>query len=269
MFSNSPPIPAAAPQPMGRWAQHLLTGLHHTFAMIGAIVLALALLWISAPQLRLMGMQHWAHWFQSQKLSVLGIPAQIALPSVFDSEKIAPQEDQAAVTDWLSRKYKVAPKILGPLVNTAYAHAAELELAPTLILAVIAVESRFNPFAKNPAGAQGLMQISTDKYAQIYELFGGKTAALDPNTNIRIGTRLLKVKIDSAQGSVAEALKDYASTNEEQLDAYVEKVLMEQARLQWVSQGKRVPFAFRPQGMEIAQWSSTPPSGTGDPWKKL
>jgi hypothetical protein len=268
MFSNQLSLPEA-PLPMGRWAKPLLSGLHHTFAMVGVVVLAAIMLWVSAPNVRLLGMQHWAHWFQSQKLTLLGLPNQIALPSLFDSAAPASSEDQEAVAEWLSRKYKVAPKVLGPLVSTAYTRASELGLDPTLILAVIAVESRFNPFAKNPAGAQGLMQISMDNDNQIYELFGGKAAALDPDTNIRLGTRLLKTKIEQAHGSVVDALRNYSSTSQEQMDQYVDRVLMEQSRLQWVTQGKRVPFSYWPQGLDIAQWPSTSWAASEQPWKKL
>jgi hypothetical protein len=267
MFSNKQAAPAS-PLPLWRWAKQLTNGLHHTFAMVGMIVLALLMLWISAPDLRLIGMQRWAHWFQGQKLTLLGMPNQLALPNIFAEHRPSFSEDQEAVTDWLGRKYKVAPKVLAPLVSTAYTHAFDLGLDPTLVLAVIAVESRFNPFAKNPAGAQGLMQISMDNDEQIYELFGGKAAALDPDTNIRIGTRLLKAKIELAQGSVMDALKTYSSTSQDQLDQYVEKVLMEQSRLQWVTQGKRVPFAYWPQGLDVGQWPSTPWSAD-ERWKKL
>jgi soluble lytic murein transglycosylase-like protein len=267
MFSHKQAV-HAAPSPLWRWTKQLTSGLHHTFAMVGTIALASLMIWISAPDLRLMGMQRWAHWFQSQKLTLLGMPNQLALPNMFAKDGQAFEGDQEAVTDWLSRKYKISPKVLAPLVSTTYTQALDLGLDPTLVLAVIAVESRFNPYAKNPAGAQGLMQISMDNDEQIYELFGGKAAALDPSTNIRIGTHLLKTNIEQAHGSVMDALKTYSSTSQGQLDQYAEKVLMEQSRLQWVTQGKRVPFAYWPQGLDVGQWPSAPWSAD-ERWKKL
>jgi soluble lytic murein transglycosylase-like protein len=61
-------------------------------------------------------------------------------------------------------------RALGALVAEAYEIGTRTKLDPTLILAVMAVESGFNPFAQSPVGAQGLMQVMTgvhsDKYAR-------------------------------------------------------------------------------------------------------
>jgi Transglycosylase SLT domain len=253
---------------LGRWLGQIFSGLHNTFALVGVLVLAVTTFWASAPEVRLQGIQQWAFWTQSQKLAVLGVPHALTLHKTFDQEVSTRLQDQEAVTDWLSRKYKVSPKVLAPLVSTSYNHALSLGMDPTLILAVMAVESRFNPFAKNAAGAQGLMQISAENDAQIYDLLGGQAAALDPSTNIRIGSRLLKLHIERAQGSVPEALRSYSSNRQDQLDLYAEKVLMEQSRLQWVAQGKRVPFAYWPQGLTATHGSGLT-WNANDQWKKL
>ena len=56
-------------------------------------------------------------------------------------------KQQAAVAFWLSKKYSVAPEPLSALVAEAYAIGAKARLDPTLILAIMAIESSFNPFA--------------------------------------------------------------------------------------------------------------------------
>ena len=56
----------------------------------------------------------------------------------------------------------------------------------------MAVESSFNPFAQSPVGAQGLMQVMTHVHGDKYESFGGKLAAFDPVTNLRVGVKVLK-----------------------------------------------------------------------------
>ena len=53
----------------------------------------------------------------------------------------------------------------------------------------MAVESGFNPFAQSPVGAQGLMQVMTGIHSDKYESFGGKLAAFDPVTNLRVGVQ--------------------------------------------------------------------------------
>ena len=72
-------------------------------------------------------------------------------------------------------------------------------LDPTLILAVMAVESSFNPFAQSPVGAQGLMQVMTKVHDDKYEAFGGTHAAFDPVTNLRVGVQVLKECIARAR----------------------------------------------------------------------
>ena len=84
---------------------------------------------------------------------------------------------QASVALWLSRRYHVAPEPVSRLVQEAWTVGALVDLDPTLILAVMAVESSFNPFAESPVGAQGLMQVMTKVHDDKYEAFGGSHAA--------------------------------------------------------------------------------------------
>jgi hypothetical protein len=61
-------------------------------------------------------------------------------------------KQQAAIAYWLSKKYRVAPEPLSALVAEAYEVGQRTaKLDPTLILAIMAVESGFNPFAQSPS----------------------------------------------------------------------------------------------------------------------
>ena len=84
----------------------------------------------------------------------LAIPAalQESPPQSLDAE-------QRALAAHLSRRFFVAQSEAGRFVAVAYRAAQEVGLDPLLVLAVIAVESRFNPIAESVAGAKGLMQI--------------------------------------------------------------------------------------------------------------
>jgi soluble lytic murein transglycosylase-like protein len=57
-------------------------------------------------------------------------------------------------------------------------------------------------------GAQGLMQVMTKVHSDKYEGFGGKMAAFDPVSNLRVGAKVLKECIARA-GSVEGGLKFY------------------------------------------------------------
>lgn len=147
---------------------------------------------------------------------------------------------QAAVANWLSRRYKVAPEPVSRIVQEAWQLGQRAKLDPTLILAVMAVESSFNPFAQSPVGAQGLMQVMTRIHDDKYQNFGGQHAAFDPLTNLRVGVQVLKDCIAQA-GSVEGGLKYYVgAANLPDDGGYAAKVLGEQSHLKLVAAGKTV-----------------------------
>jgi hypothetical protein len=146
-------------------------------------------------------------------------------------------KDQAELTQWLSKKYRVAPEPMSALVAQAFETGQRLGLQPTLILAVMAVESGFNPFAQSSMGAQGLMQVMTKVHTDKYENFGGKLAAFDPISNLRVGAKVLLDCIAKA-GSVEGGLKQYVGTTTGDDGGYSDKVLVEQQRLDNVLLGR-------------------------------
>jgi soluble lytic murein transglycosylase-like protein len=88
-----------------------------------------------------------------------------------------------------------------PLVQE---HAARQSLRPDLVRAVIQVESGFNPWARSPKGAMGLMQLMP---ATAREL--GVRNAYDPEENIRGGTEYLRQLLDKYEGNEELALAAY------------------------------------------------------------
>ncbi len=115
------------------------------------------------------------------------------------------------------------------------------KLDPTLILAVMAIESGFNPFAQSPVGAQGLMQVMTKIHVDKYETAGGNLAAFDPVTNLRVGVKVLQECIARA-GSIEGGLRYYVGAANLDCDGgYAQKVLAEHARILSVASGQRQP----------------------------
>ena len=149
---------------------------------------------------------------------------------------------QQRVTAWLSKRYRVASDATNMLVSAAYLTAAEIKLDPLLILSVMAIESRFNPFAESPVGAQGLMQVMSKVHRDKFEELGGVKAALNPVANIRVGSLILKDYMTRG-GSVEAGLKLYVGAGASDTDyGYGAKVLAEYQRLKEVSMGKKVPI---------------------------
>ena len=148
--------------------------------------------------------------------------------------------EQANVAQWISRKYKVAPEPVAALVTEAYEVGRANSVDPKLVLAVMAIESSFNPFAQSPVGAQGLMQVMTQIHSDKYQHFGGQYAAFDPKTNLRVGVKILQEYIGRA-GSVEGGLKWYVGAANLASDGgYAAKVMGEHARLNQVARGGAV-----------------------------
>lgn len=219
---------------------------HSGLALVGvAVVLALSVL-VARPDLRHAGEAQLMVWLQARQVAALGmVPELDAVDRATAADPKDLPKQQAALAYWISRKYRVAPEPVSALVAEAYEVGRKAKLDPTLILAIMAIESGFNPFAQSPVGAQGLMQVMTGVHGDKYEFFGGKLAAFDPVTNLRVGVKVLQECIQRA-GSLQGGLRFYVGAAQLPDDGgYAEKVLAEHARLQQVAAGRNVPV-FQP-----------------------
>ncbi len=220
------------------------------FALIGLATAIIFMVLLGKPDLRQSGETQLLSWLQLRHgvFSAVALPVEEEAVADLDASERATATDpadlpkrQAAVAYWLSKKYKVAPEPLSALVAEAYVIGAKAKLEPTLILAIMAIESGFNPFAQSPVGAQGLMQVMTKIHSDKYEDFGGKLAAFDPITNLRVGVKVLQGCIAQA-GSVEGGLKHYVgAANMANDGGYANKVIAEYARLYQVAYGKAAP----------------------------
>ena len=215
--------------------------IHSSFALIGLAVAFVAITLVACPDLRQSGEAQLMGWLQSRQPAVMQAAAEQE-PEPSDGTLAVHLKDlskeQAAVARWLSKKYLVAPEPLGLLVAEAYETGARTRLDPTLILAVMAIESRFNPFAQSPVGAQGLMQVMTRVHTDKYERVGGQLAAFDPVTNLRVGVKVLQDCIARA-GSLEGGLRYYVGAANLASDGgYAAKVMAEHARLRQVAGGR-------------------------------
>lgn len=216
--------------------------IHNGFALLGLLVMLLAITLGTQPELRESGEHALMGWLQMRQTEAAGIEFQPkAIERATATVPSSLPKEQAALALWLSKKYRVAPEPVGALVQEAYSLSERNKLPPTLMLAVMAVESGFNPFAQSSAGAQGLMQVMTQIHADKFEGFGGRLATFDPISNLRVGAKVLKDFIDRT-GSVEGGLRSYVGAALREDDGgYTQKVLAEQQRLLDVVAGKNVP----------------------------
>ena len=227
----------------------LLEVSHNTLALIGLILAAVVLFVAGQADLRHEAETRVLGWLQARQearaepadalAAELSEPDDIARATASDPKDLSRQ--QAAVAQWLSRRYRVAPEPVSRLVQEAWRVGEKASLDPTLILAIMAIESSFNPFAQSAVGAQGLMQVMTKVHNDKYEAFGGNHAAFDPITNLRVGVQVLKECIARAGGLEAGLRYYVGAGNMTEDGGYAGKVLNEQQSLRQVASGKAVP----------------------------
>jgi len=222
---------------------------HNGLALLGLVVVTVVVFFAGHAELRHQLEASALNWLQERHearaerdgnlLVALAEPDAVARATAVDPKELNRQ--QAAVASWLSRRYRVAPEPVSRLVQESWQLGQRAQLDPTLILAIMAVESSFNPFAQSAVGAQGLMQVMTRVHDDKYEVFGGQHAAFDPLTNLSVGVQVLKECIARA-GSLEGGLRAYVgAANMADDGGYAAKVLGEQAYLKQVVAGKGVP----------------------------
>jgi hypothetical protein len=177
-----------------------------------------------------------------------------SLPDFLTVEAMAPLAVTAATTpsvtltkaqtnlvQQLSSLYEVSADELSHYVVGAYNAARELKVDPLLVLAIMSIESSFDPEAQSHAGAQGLMQVLTRVHADKFAPFGGVKAAFDINANIHVGTRIIKEYL-TREGSIEGALKSYVGAALMSDDGgYGYKVMAQMERLRAMAAGKPIP----------------------------
>lgn len=241
---------------------------HSSFALLGLVVVFVVMTLAARPDLRQAGEFQLMTWLQErQEVEAVADaeeePDVVELTAIERATAANPKElptRQAAVAYWLSKKYGVAPEPLSVLVAQAFEIGQKAKLDPTLILAIMAIESGFNPFAQSPVGAQGLMQVMTKVHHDKYENFGGRFAAFDPVTNLRVGVKVLQECITRA-GSIEGGLKHYvgaANLNDD--GGYATKVMAEHARLTAVMGGKSPAPNLSPRVTVTAPASAPSPA---------
>ncbi|WP_128113187.1 transglycosylase SLT domain-containing protein [Polynucleobacter necessarius] len=180
-----------------------------------------ALLMPSVAQLQVKSISHLSDRIPSSKID----------PQALDSNLMGSIQNQRAVADFFEKKYSLDRAKIEEYVSNTILIAKEVNIDPVLLLAVISVESNFNPNTKSHAGAEGLMQVMTSAHKDKYALFGGTSEASKPEVNIRVGAYILKYLIATA-GSLRNGLKYYVgAANAEDDGGYADKVMAERNRL--------------------------------------
>jgi len=160
----------------------------------------------------------------------LARPLQLVPDARFDRLGSISAVGQARVATFIARKYRVAQEPIDVLVHAAFMTGRDVGLDPLLLLAVMAVESGFNPYAESGVGARGLMQVMPVVHSDKFDNYGGPLAALEPVPNLRVGALILKEYI-ARTGSIEGGLRRYVGATTPGDGGYGAKVLAERDRL--------------------------------------
>jgi soluble lytic murein transglycosylase-like protein len=160
----------------------------------------------------------------------LATPALVAAGALLIAA--APPSAMAPVTETVlvCARFLVASTMTERIVDAAHRAAFEVGLDPLLVLAVISIESRFNPIAESVMGAKGLMQIIPKYHAEKLRAAGGEDSVFDPESNILVGTRILQEYVYRT-GTLEAGLQFYNGAWRDANANYAQKVMAERSRL--------------------------------------
>jgi soluble lytic murein transglycosylase-like protein len=205
-----------------------LDALRDLFALTGVAAI-LALLVLPLPPLALPPLE---------RLLATSLPALPALAADQVAGEAAPaqvadnprERERQAVAEHIAKRYRVAEDVIAEFVAIAYRAGDQHRVDPLLILAVMAIESRYNPVAESVMGARGLMQVIPKYHPEKLELHGGEQALLEPEVNIQVGAQILR-EYTRRFGDLEAALQMYAGALDEPTSRYANKVFTEKAQL--------------------------------------
>ena len=171
------------------------------------------------------GQQRVKTWTNLLEYSDKGVTDSIV--SQTDLEK---EFEKIRVAKWVSRKYRVSNGAVREIVEISFSAGEKFEVDPYVVIAVIAIESSFNPLAESSAGALGLMQVMPLIHRKKFEKYGGFNKSLDVKVNIYVGTEILK-NFYLRYGNYQRALLAYVGVPQNSNSSYPKKVLRLRDRL--------------------------------------
>jgi soluble lytic murein transglycosylase-like protein len=157
------------------------------------------------------------------------------------AKQVTPQEilqEQQALAEFIAKRWRIAEEAASSFVSLAYKAGRLHSVDPVLILAVMAIESRYNPVAESDMGAMGLMQVIPRWHPEKLTGHGGEEALLEPEVNIHVGAQILR-EYYRRLGDEVLALQMYAGAFNEPTAQYANKVYAERARLEPIRQRAR------------------------------
>ena len=200
------------------------------------LVAAVALMFVLAQGAALPQAPVAAPAAEAPAVAVEATPAPDALRTVAQAAVV--QEEQKALAEYIAKRWRIASESAARFVSIAYRAGSLHSVDPLLILAVMAIESGYNPVAESFMGAKGLMQVIPRFHLEKLTPHGGAEALLDPEVNILVGAQILR-EYSRRLRDQELALQMYGGAFDEPTAQYANKVFAERSRLEPVRQRAR------------------------------
>ncbi len=215
---------------IAKYARHAASFMLH-FAHGGLLVAGLIVTLFVASRIANHGIQGLSlgSFTEDPAITAMVEEAEPELVQAVESSSAKLSPDLQRVKIYIAKRYQVSAVALEPLLASAQQTGRNVGVDPLLLVAVMAIESRFNPFAESPMGAQGLMQIIPKWHPDKVDVKSDRAALFDPDTNIRVGAQVLKEYIQTT-GSVERALQQYNGSSDP-ATPYANKVMAVKAAL--------------------------------------
>lgn len=167
----------------------------------------------------------------------IAIPQLVPLSSETVADELEPVAEQPlsprmqAVLGYVAQRYRVSSTALVPVFAAAQKAGRAQRIDPLLIVAIIGIESGFNPLAESSMGAQGLMQIIPRFHLDKVPDGADEAPFLDPVINVQMGALVLEEAMRRHGGLVA-GLQQYGGALDDEEHVYANRVLAEKQRLE-------------------------------------
>lgn len=130
--------------------------------------------------------------------------------------------EHKALVSYITDNYRDVPHKMANEIATAILRVSKEERVPvSIIVAITEVESGFNPMAKSVKKARGLMQVMP-LWVNKFDFVKNGSELHDIYTGLKAGTRVFRLSLDKADGSIKKALAYYKGPK---YVAYIQKVL--------------------------------------------
>jgi soluble lytic murein transglycosylase len=151
----------------------------------------------------------------NEQTAILALELARSVPSPFHAMRVM----KSFSSDYLAMPFDRAPRSYWlalfplPYKDELVRNATARGLDPYLVAALIRQETEFNPDAKSPVNALGLMQLMPSTGRELARKDGVKLAStrslLDPAISIRLGTRYMREQLDNWNGDWVRTLAAY------------------------------------------------------------